>query len=64
MATYAFRQYGKTFATGTFNGLELEFKKEVETAAKTDNKTLSGYITDCLLLDLKKRRKKNGKHDD
>ncbi len=34
-----------------------EFKKEVEKAAKTDNKTLSGYVTDCLLLDLKKRRK-------
>ena len=36
-----------------------EFKKEVEKAAKSDNKTLSGYVTDCLLLDLKKRRKKN-----
>ena len=34
-----------------------EFKKEVEKAAKQDNKTLSGYITDCVLVDLKKRRK-------
>ena len=35
-----------------------EFKKEVENAAKQDNKSLSGYITDCVLIDLKKRRKK------
>jgi hypothetical protein len=35
-----------------------EFKKEVQKAASEDNKTLTGYITECLLLDLKKRRKK------
>ena len=38
-----------------------EFKKEIEKAAESDNKTLTGYITDCLLIDLKKRRGKNVK---
>ena len=37
------------------------FKAEVATAAKEDNKTLSGYITDCVLVDLKRRRRKDGK---
>ena len=34
------------------------FKKEIAKAATQDNKTLSGYITDCVLADLKKRLNK------
>ncbi len=37
-----------------------DFKKRVQKAAIEDNKTLTGYVTDCILTDLKKREKKNG----
>ena len=32
-----------------------EFKERVQNAADHDNKTLTGYVTDCLLADLNKR---------
>lgn len=38
------------------------FKNEIANAAKEDNKSLSGYITDCVLADLKKRRKRDVKN--
>lgn len=38
-----------------------DFKKRVQKAAIEDNKTLTGYITDCLLADLKKRDLRYGK---
>jgi hypothetical protein len=34
-----------------------QFKNRVVEAAGADNKTLTGYITDCLLDDLNKRDK-------
>ncbi len=37
-----------------------EFKTRVQKAATDDNKTLTGYVTDCLLSDLKKRDKNRG----
>jgi len=37
-----------------------EFKEKVKQVAVENNKTLSGYVTDCILSDLKKE-KKNGK---
>lgn len=40
-----------------------EFKKEVARAAREDNKNLSGYITDCILVDLKKRRSRGKKNE-
>ena len=35
-----------------------DFKERVRKAAQNDNKTLTSYITDCLLSDLNKRDKK------
>lgn len=34
-----------------------DFKKEVEQAANQDSKTLTSYVIDCILVDLRKRRK-------
>ena len=41
-----------------------EFKIRVKKAAAQDNKTMTGYVTDCLLADLNKRDKKNGTDQD
>ena len=37
-----------------------EFKERVRLASNQDNKTLSSYISDLLLIDLNRRDKKNG----
>jgi len=36
-----------------------DFKERVRKAANHDNKSLSAYVIDCLLVDLKKRKVEN-----
>ena len=37
-----------------------EFRKEVKEVSERDNKTMTGYITDLILDDFKKRGLRNG----
>ena len=39
-----------------------EFREEVKKVAGQDNKTMTGYITDLILEDFKKRGLRNGKN--
>ncbi len=38
-----------------------EFKDKVCKVASSDNKSMSAYVTECILVDLKKRGLKNAK---
>ena len=37
-----------------------EFKSRVQKASEIDNKTITGYVTDCLLTDIIKKEKLHG----